>query len=461
MVPRSLCYNPKDLNDLRGMRRRDDLKIAMETEALPTPAAGCLVITAGRNLPPVVRRLFLVRALRSVGQGIMVVDFTLYLHALGWQIGQVGLLLTAAGLFGALLSLGVGLWSDRWGRKPFVLTYEALTVTSALVAFTTSNPALLASVTILASFGRGQGGGAGPFGPAEQAWISTSVAAVERGPVMSANAAVGFLGMGIGSLLAGLPVVLAHWLPGPLAFRPLFLLPALASTLNLFLVAGIGEHRMAAPPRIREDMRRENQDLGKLVLANTVNGLAVGMIGPLMAVWFNLRFGVSPAAIGTLMGVASLATAGSSLAIGLWGRRAGVVRSIVWMRLIGAAFLLILPLMPSYAWAAAIYFVRMVLSRGSFGARQALSTSLTGDARRGFASSLNFVSMRLPASFAPALTGYLFDQGDLALPLFLSAGLQTVYALLYGTMFGRYDRVLSAKSLDQVPPSEPGDSPRP
>ena len=65
-----------------------------------------------RGLHPTTKQLLATRALRSVGQGTLVVDFALYLHALQWSAVAIGLLLSASGIFGAALSL---LWpASQW-----------------------------------------------------------------------------------------------------------------------------------------------------------------------------------------------------------------------------------------------------------------------------------------------------------------------------------------------------------
>lgn len=56
-----------------------------------------MVQSALAELQPTTRRLLLMRALRSIGQGALVVDFALYLHALGWSGTAIGLVLTAGG----------------------------------------------------------------------------------------------------------------------------------------------------------------------------------------------------------------------------------------------------------------------------------------------------------------------------------------------------------------------------
>lgn len=391
------------------------------------------------------KRLLLARGLRSLGQGMMVVNFALYLRALGWHGGAIGLLLTASGLAGALLSLVVGYTSDRYGRKNFILVYEAMTVLAAVIAIFSANPWFLSAASIVASFGRGQGGGAGPFGPAEQAWLARDVPAGARAPVFSLNAALGFIGMGVGALAAGIVPFLQPFLPGAAAFRPLFLLVVAGSVVNLMLLRSLPDARasetLARPSAAeRAETKRENVSLVKLALANMLNGLAVGLTGPLMSYWFAVRFGISPAAIGALMAASFFATGLSNLASGHLAGRVGAVRSTVVTRLLGVVALVLLPLAGSVSLAFVLYFLRSILNRGSVGARQSVSVSLTRDQRRGLASSLNVVSMRLPASVGPTLAGYMIEQGDLALPLLLGAALQFGYAMMYGFFFHELDQ---------------------
>jgi len=387
---------------------------------------------------------------------MMVVNFALYLRAMGWHAAAIGVLLTASGLVGAALSLGVGYFSDRHGRRRFILAYEVLTVLAGVAAVLTGNPYVLSTAAIVASFGRGQNGGAGPFTPAEQAWIARVIPPTLRSRVFSLNAAVGFVGMGVGAFMAGSVVLFQHVLPGPAAFRPLFLLPALGSAVNLCLIYPLKEEagvKTTRPPSAsavsssagrpaESATRAENWELAKLSFTNLLNGLAVGLTGPLISYWFAVRFGVSPAAIGTLMAVSFLATGLSNLATGHFADRWGVVRTVAAVRLLGVAMLVLMTVMGSFTWAAVFYFVRSITNRGSVGARQAVSVSLVRDERRGFASSLNVFSMRVPASVGPTVAGYLMDGGNLTLPFFIAAGLQTAYAVSYAWLFRRYNEAL-------------------
>ncbi|MFZ1869211.1 MAG: MFS transporter, partial [Steroidobacteraceae bacterium] len=116
-------------------------------------------------LPPNVRRLLAARAARSLGQGAMVASFTLYLQALGFSGTAIGTVLMAGLLFGALLTLIIGPWSDRTSRRALLLGYEVTAALAALAAMLAPNLAVLIVAATIGGFGRGANGAAGPFSP--------------------------------------------------------------------------------------------------------------------------------------------------------------------------------------------------------------------------------------------------------------------------------------------------------
>ena len=67
------------------------------------------------------------------------------------------------GLFGAVLSLLVGVGSDRLRRRPFLIGYEIVSLLAAGAILVTARPVALATAAIIAGFGRGANGAAGPF----------------------------------------------------------------------------------------------------------------------------------------------------------------------------------------------------------------------------------------------------------------------------------------------------------
>ena len=174
-------------------------------------------------------------------------------------------------------------------------------------------------------------------------------------------------------------------------------------------------------------------------MINGLNGLAVGLTGPLLSYWFALRFHVGPAAIAPVMAAAFAITAASSLLTGRLTQSIGIVRSVVWSRVVGVALLVLFPLMPVYWLAALVYLLRSAFNRGSAGARQAMTVGLVRDERRGFATSLNAVSMQLPRSAGPSVAGYFLDMGFFTTPFMVAAALQAAYVILFGRTFRDYE----------------------
>jgi MFS family permease len=203
---------------------------------------------------------------------------------------------------------------------------------------------VLVLVAILFAFGRGANGSSGPFAPAEQAWLASSIPDARRGSLFSLNAALTFWGMGIGSFLAGILPGLMTGRAVVVRYDPLFWLTIVVAMINLVQIWFTPE-----PPRGRREKnpsqaaqkteqgvrQRENKALTLLALVNIVNSLGVGLIAPLLPYWFSVRFGVGPSAIGPVYGFTFLLTGLSSLVVGRLSDRIGLMGSIIWPRLIG------------------------------------------------------------------------------------------------------------------------------
>ena len=226
------------------------------------------------------RRLLAARFWRSIAQGTLVVDLALYLHALGWSGAAIGGVLSGAGIVGATLGLLVGVSSDRVGRKPFLLAYESLCCVCGLLAFFTSRTVPLAAVIILAGFGRGANGAAGPFAPAEQAWLADVVEPRARGMVFSLNSALGFIGMAVGAMFAMLPPLWKTSLGAAGSYRPLFLIVVAGNLANLLVIWRAEERRLtggqpeeaAADPSAKQTRAHENRFLLRLIALNAGHG---------------------------------------------------------------------------------------------------------------------------------------------------------------------------------------------
>ena len=202
-----------------------------------------------RDFPLNVRLLVVSRAARSIGQGITIASFTLYLHALGYGAAAIGAVLTAGLIFGAALTAIVGPLSDRRSRRSMLLAYEFTALLAALAALFSRNESVLITAATIAGFGRGANGAAGPFAPVEQAWIAREVAGVARRHALALNATVGFLGMAAGSALALVPGTFAHGVMTLGDYQLLFSIPVAASLFAIIVLAITDETASPHPSR--------------------------------------------------------------------------------------------------------------------------------------------------------------------------------------------------------------------
>jgi MFS family permease len=299
---------------------------------------------------------------------------------------------------------------------------------------------------MLGGFGRGANGAAGPFGPLEQAWLAQGLAPAQRARVFSLNSTLGFTGMAVGALLAGLPAAWGHLWPGPLAYRPLFVLPLLGSAIGLTLIARAPDARPpkapAPPARGAAAMDRsaahlaENRQLLRLAFANMLNGFGIGLVAPLMAYWFLRRFGHGPASIGLALAAGFVLAALGGLVAARVSARLGVVRTVVAMRGVGLLLMVLTPFMPLFSLAATLWAMRAAFNQGTLGVRQALTMGLTRQHRQGLAATVNNVSIQVPRAIGPAIAGLMLHHGWLTAPFLAAAAFQLAYLFVYQRFFG-------------------------
>ena len=137
------------------------------------------------SLHRTVRLLQAARAARSVAQGVLAVDFALYLKSLHWSGAAIGSVLAGGLIFGVVMTIAGSIASDRIGRKRFLLGYDAMFALACAAALVTTNAAILGAAAIVGAFGRGANGSAGPFATLESAWLAQGLDPGTRSRVLS------------------------------------------------------------------------------------------------------------------------------------------------------------------------------------------------------------------------------------------------------------------------------------
>ena len=385
----------------------------------------------------------------SVARAVASVIVALYLAADGFSGLEIGVLFLVVTVVSALLSTGVGLLSDRVGRKPFLVGIPLLAAVAAAVFSVDRAPAVLFLFAALGSFGRGQGAGGGtvgPYQPAESAFVAEVVPVSVRAAAFGRMAFVSSLGALAGGLLAGLARTHAHMSPAQAtaAYRPAFVAAGVLAAVAA--VVAIRLHEPVVDKGARPDRsgrrtgvswpRRSWPALWRLSVTNSVNGLGIGLFGPFVSYCLARRYGATPATIGLLFALVNLGSLASTLAAAGIGRRFGTVRAIVAVRAIGGVLIVPMVLAPTFWIAGAVFFMRMVAQRAGLPLRQSFTQDLAHPDERASVAALSNLPAQGTMGASQVLAGFLFDEVSLAAPFELAAVLQCANAVLYGVLFG-------------------------
>lgn len=242
-----------------------------------------------------------------------------YALSLGSSVASIGLFTSSFMAAQALLSPRIGSFSDRTGRRRIMIwglvgdvVFGALTglVPSWhwLLIVRTINGAVSAAATL----------------PAE-ALLIDKVPIERRGEALGFVASCTIIGRNVGPAFGGTTQFIALQFLDPVgSYRVPYFVDALFAVLALILVtwkikekrAGAGEQRtaqvradpIASTSSVEKRIKVKYSGAFKILLVTAfANGIAVGFILPLIALFFQDKFGIEPIVIGSIMTVAGLA----------------------------------------------------------------------------------------------------------------------------------------------------------
>lgn len=409
--------------------------------------------------------LFAGRGLRSASQAYLVIVVPLYLATLGYDAMHIGVMFAIVAMASAVMAALTGIMSDRFGRKTMLIVISLMTAAGgAVFAFSTSFVVLTVAAA-LGTIGRGGGAGSagafGPYYPAEQPLIAEQVSDFDRTTVFGALSFVAVLGGAAGSLLAWTPRLMQQGFGWPIVegYRALFILTA---AIGLAMVAvvmpvreshSLGAHQTGvqlgasgAPGALGPETARTGalilglsraswRLVSRFMVTAATNGLAIGMLGPLLVYWFYRRFGVDAAEIGRLYFVLNLVAAAPYLLAGRMAARFGSVNAVVVCRAVASLLLGVMVLMPSFWLAGLLYGARMIFNTLSIPVRQSFLMGVIPPAERSAAAGMASFPAQVGSSISPYVAGYLMQQVALELPLEVAALLQALNATLYYFFF--------------------------
>jgi predicted MFS family arabinose efflux permease len=385
-----------------------------------------------------VNRLLTARALRAFGDGFVSLLLPLYLVDLGYDTVTVGLIASATLVGSGAMTLAVGLTAHRYHYRTLLLAAAALMTATGLAfaAFTDLWPLLVIAVVGTLNPSSGD---VSVFLPMEHAVLARVVEGRHRTAVFARYALAGTLVAALGSLAAGAPTLLAAWTGWPqrACLQAMFVVYAGLGMAIALVYRGL-------PPRLTSEAkpaaplgpsRRAVFTLAALFSIDSFGGGFV--VQSLVALWLYQRYGLSPAAAGTLFFATGVMSAFSYLAAVRIAKRVGLVNTMVFTHLPANLCLVAVPFADHLAAVVALLCVRSLLSQMDVPTRNSYVMAIVTPEERPAAASITAVPRSLASAASPFLAGYLLSLSTFGWPLVAAGGLKIAYDLMLLAMFRR------------------------
>lgn len=391
------------------------------------------------------RLLFITRITRLFAYGFIAVVLGLYLAAVGLDDTQIGLVLSLTLIGDALVSLPITIVADRLGRRRMLMIGAGLMVFAGVVFAFTGNIALLIFAAIVGTISP-SGNEVGPFLAIEQAALPQTTTDKQRTQVFAWYALLGSVATGLGSLAGGvLAQALQNAGQSPLnSYRAVIIGYALLGGLlgllftRLTPAVEIVLEKKAHTLRELYGLNRSRGVVYRLSLLFMIDAFAGGLVvQSLVALWFNRRFGVDPAVIGSIYLGANLFAGLSALAAARVAARFGLINTMVFTHMPSNLLLILVPFMPTLPLAVLVLLARFSISQMDVPTRQSYTVSVVDPGERSAANGVTNLARTTASAFSPGLTGAFFNLGGswLGVPFLLAGGLKLVYDMLLYRQF--------------------------
>ena len=356
--------------------------------------------------------------LRAMAVGTVSVFFGLHLAALGFSETLMGVTI-AAGLAGmAAGTLVAGLLADRTSRRgTLVIVAMIMSAAGLCLAFMSAVPLIL--ITTFAGMINGMGRDRGAAQAIDQAVLAQTVSPQARTATFARYTLVVDVGTAIGALVAT-----------AVDSRPGFLGYAAALALTALLSAGMSPAvEPTEPPRKVVLSPASRRHVFTFAALSTMDSLGGGFITrALLTYWFVHRFGVDPGWVGPLFAAASLVNAGAYLAATWIAKRIGLVNTMVFTHIPSSVLLMLVPLAPNFAIAAALFLLREFFAPMDVPTRQSYLAAIVHDNERTAAAGIVNVARNASWVVGPSLAGWAMQISQ-ALPLYFAGAIKIVYDL--------------------------------
>lgn len=384
------------------------------------------------------RLLFTARIVRLFAYGFVAVVLVLYLSAIGLDDHRIGLLLSLTLAGDVVVSLYLTTRADTLGRKHTLLAGAVLMIGAAMVFAITRDFTLLVLAATIGVISP-SGNEVGPFLAVEQVALTQVAQGRDRISLFAWYNLAGSFATAAGSLAGGfLAGLLMKRGFGPVeSYRSAIIayavLGAVLAIVFTFVSHAVEGERSARSVRSLFHVERSRGVVLRLSSLFALDAFAGGLVvQSIVAYWFFRRFGLSPAALGSLFFAANLAAGVSALTAARIARRFGLLNTMVFTHLPSNVLLILVPLMPTLPLAVAVLILRFSISQMDVPTRQAFVIAAVEPSERTAAAGITGVARTTGAAIAPVI----------AMPLIASLTHGWVPFVAAGTLKIVYDVVL-------------------
>ena len=371
--------------------------------------------------------LFASRLVRLFAYGFLSVVLVLYLTGVGLSDREIGVLLSLTLAGDVVLSLYLTTRADGFGRKRTLIAGAVLMAAAGLTfAGSTSFTILLIAATI--GVISPSGNEVGPFLAIEQVALADVAGDRDHTNLFAWYQLSGSFATAVGALACGAITARAPYRVVIIAYAVLGLLLAV---LFSQLSPDIERHRGEPASRSFFRVERSRGVVTKLSALFALDSFAGALVvQSVLAWWFYIRFGLSPAILGAIFFGANVLAGVSALAAASIARRIGLLNTMVFTHLPSNILLLLIPFMSSVGWAIAMLLLRFSISQMDVPTRQAYLIKVVDPAERTAAAGITGAARAVGAACAPVIAVPLIAGTHDWLPFVAAGALKIVYDLV-------------------------------
>lgn len=377
--------------------------------------------------------VYAARALRDFADGFVTIVLPAYLLALGFGVGEIGIIATMALLGSAAMTLAIGYWGTHVDVRKLLVAAGLLMAATGLALASTHQFAWLLVIAIFGTINPDVGNSS-IFVPLEHTLLSQLSSDQERTKSFSHYTLVGAIAAAVGSLAVSSPAILQRFgLSNLQGLQMLFVFYAALGVVCTVLYA--------QTPRAQTVGTTKKAGLGpsrgivyRLAALFSVDAFAGGLVvQSFLFLWLYQRFGLSLSTLGWYFFAEGMLEA-VSIPVAAWlAKRIGLIRTMAYTHIPSSLFLIAAAFAPTVEWAIAFMLGRAALSQMDVPTRASYVMAVVTPPERSAAASFTLVPRSLAKALSPAIAGWLATKYSFIWPLIGCGVLKISYdlALLY------------------------------